>query len=74
MYIDQLIQMYQHERNQSPNSMNDILDYYQKKYVTGEIDIVMYREIYSFLKIQGASSAHEYMYNTPKKPFPTSFY
>ncbi|CDQ40668.1 MULTISPECIES: YppF family protein [Virgibacillus] len=74
MYIDQLIQMYHHEKNQLPNSMNDILDHYQKKYITGEIDIVKYREIYSFLKIQGAISAHEFSYESPKQIFPTSFH
>lgn len=44
-------------------SVNDLLDYYQKQYITGGIDIKDYRQIYSRLHKQGAVSAHEYAKN-----------
>ncbi|SHG22511.1 YppF family protein [Ornithinibacillus halophilus] len=61
MLIQKLVTEYQRERNQEPNTLNDLLDYYQKKYITGEIDVKDYREIYDFLHQQGATSAHEYV-------------
>ncbi|OZU87972.1 hypothetical protein CIL03_14820 [Virgibacillus indicus] len=47
------------ERKASQTSVNDLLDYYQKQYITGEIDIKDYHQIYSYLHKQGAVSAHE---------------
>lgn len=63
MFINKLITNYEAERNQSPESINDLLDFYQKKYVYEEIDIVEYWRILAYLYDRGASSAHEYVYN-----------
>ncbi|GAB3789988.1 YppF family protein [Virgibacillus kimchii] len=59
MLISELVDMYQNECNHTPASVNDLLDYYQRKYINDEIDITYYREIYMFLSRQGAISAHE---------------
>ena len=59
MVISELVDAYQNECNQTPDSVNDLLDYYQKKYIKDEIDVNYYREIYMFLSKQGAFSAHE---------------
>ena len=62
MLINELILNYETDRKEAPKTLNDILDYYQNKYISGEIDIKVYREIYNFLHQQGAISAHEYVY------------
>lgn len=62
MLINELVTDYEMERRESPKTLNDILDYYQKKYITGEIDIRFYRDVYNYLHQQGATSAHEYIY------------
>lgn len=61
MLVSELIHTYQNERNHTPASMNELLDYFQWKYINGEIDINDYREIYMFLSKQGAFSSHEYV-------------
>ncbi|MBC5636673.1 YppF family protein [Ornithinibacillus hominis] len=62
MLINELVSDYEMERKESPKTLNDILDYYQKKYIAGEIDIRFYRDVYNYLHQQGATSAHEYSY------------
>ncbi|MFA1818975.1 YppF family protein [Virgibacillus oceani] len=59
MQISELVHTYQNDCNHTPDSVNDLLDYYQKKYIIGDIDVIYYREIYMFLSKQGAISAHE---------------
>ncbi|MUK90139.1 hypothetical protein GMD78_17335 [Ornithinibacillus sp. L9] len=61
MLVNELITVYESERKESPRTLNDLLDYFQKKYISGEIDIKSYRDIYNFLHQQGATSAHEYV-------------
>lgn len=61
MLISELVHTYQSERNHTPASVNDLLDYYQRKYINEDIDVIYYREIYMFLSKQGAISAHEYV-------------
>ncbi|MEC5423641.1 YppF family protein [Virgibacillus sp. C22-A2] len=61
MLIDELITVYKLERKQAPKTMNDLLDLFQKKYITGEIDINYYRKIYYFLNEEGATSAYEFI-------------
>ncbi|MEN2767667.1 YppF family protein [Ornithinibacillus xuwenensis] len=61
MLINELISVYETERQESPKTLNDLLDYFQKKYIAGDIDIKSYRDIYNFLHQQGATSAHEYV-------------
>ncbi|TMN23075.1 hypothetical protein FH966_09400 [Lentibacillus cibarius] len=60
MSIFELITIFERERNEPPASINALLDFYQHKYITGDIDISHYRNIYHYLHRQGAISAHEY--------------
>ncbi|WP_047986188.1 YppF family protein [Ornithinibacillus californiensis] len=62
MLITELVSEYESDRKESPKTLNDILDYYQKKYVAGEIDIRFYRDVYNYLHQQGATSSHEYVF------------
>ncbi|WP_164669522.1 YppF family protein [Virgibacillus doumboii] len=59
MSIFELITIFEMERNQPPESINALLDFYQQKYIASEIDINEYRKIYYYLHRQGAISAHE---------------
>ncbi|ALX50583.1 hypothetical protein AOX59_08630 [Lentibacillus amyloliquefaciens] len=60
MSIFELITIFETDRNQPPESINALLDFYQQKYITGEIDIIAYRKIYYYLHRQGAVSSHEF--------------
>jgi hypothetical protein len=62
MLIDELITLYEAERKEAPKTLNDILDYFQRKYIAGEIDIKSYRDVFNFLHQHGATSAHEFVY------------
>ncbi|GGA73836.1 YppF family protein [Ornithinibacillus halotolerans] len=62
MLIHDLVAEYEAVRKATPKTLNDILDYFQWKYIAGEMDIKDYRDIYNFLHQQGATSAHEYVY------------
>ncbi|GIO25729.1 YppF family protein [Ornithinibacillus bavariensis] len=59
MLIHELITIYEAERKESPKTLNDLLDYFQRKYIAEEIDIKSYREIFNLLHQEGATSAHE---------------
>ncbi|WP_100011440.1 YppF family protein [Lentibacillus sediminis] len=59
MMLNDLLAAYEIERHHGPDSLNDVLDFYQKKYISGEIDIISYRNIYYYLNKEGAESAHE---------------
>ncbi|MFD2761755.1 YppF family protein [Lentibacillus juripiscarius] len=60
MSIFELITIFEGERNEPPESINALLDFYQHKYITGQIDICHYWKVYHYLHRQGAISAHEY--------------
>lgn len=59
MLIHDLVDRYTKERKYSPDSVNDILDYYQHKYISGEIDLKSYKQIFAYLHRKGATSAYE---------------
>ncbi|KKE78020.1 YppF family protein [Oceanobacillus caeni] len=60
MHIFDLVDRYMSVRNHMPDSVNDLLDFYQHKYIMGEIDIKDYRHIFAYLHKQGAISAFDY--------------
>lgn len=60
MQLKTLISAYEHDRKQNYESVNQLLDFYQKKYITGKIDIKSYQKIFLCLHDQGATSSHEY--------------
>jgi len=59
MHVEDLASVYEREREHKPDSLNQLLDFCQKKYVCGEIDGKAYRRIYFYLDQKGAVSAHE---------------
>ena len=62
MLKNELVTEYEAVRKETPKTLNDILDYFQWKYITGEIDIKTYRDVYNFLHQKGATSAHDFVY------------
>lgn len=57
--LKQLIKSYQKEKSQAPQSIHALLDYYQQKYIIGEISIRDYKNIFACLHKEGAISAFE---------------
>jgi len=57
--MNTLISTFKKERNQAPQSINELLDYFQRKYIIGEITINDYRQIFACLHKEGAVSAYE---------------
>ncbi|SFD37821.1 YppF-like protein [Lentibacillus persicus] len=60
MSIFELITIFETDRERPPESIDALLDFYQQKYIAGEIDILAYRKIYHYLHRQGAVSSHEF--------------
>ncbi|RDW19936.1 YppF family protein [Oceanobacillus chungangensis] len=60
MLIHELVHAFASERNYTPDSVDQLLDFYQNKYIAQEIDIKNYRRIFEYLHKQGAISAFEY--------------
>ncbi|RLL45046.1 hypothetical protein D8M04_09235 [Oceanobacillus piezotolerans] len=59
MHIHDLVDTFISERHYSPDTINNLLDYYQQKYITGKIEPNDYRNIFAYLHKQGATSAYE---------------
>ncbi|WP_249870140.1 YppF family protein [Oceanobacillus saliphilus] len=57
--LNELLDAFEMEHKFAPQTIDNLLDYYQKKYINGEIDIKTYQNIYSCLHEKGAVSAHE---------------
>ncbi|WP_085992760.1 YppF family protein [Oceanobacillus senegalensis] len=73
MLIHDLVDMFITERNHTPDSVNNLLDYFQYKYIAGEINIKDYRHIFTYLHKKGAVSAFEYIEERPIKQYHYSF-
>ncbi|MEW9674992.1 YppF family protein [Lentibacillus sp. L22] len=61
MQLEDMMRQYALDREETHPSINQLLDFYQKQYVAGEIDITTYQDIFHFLHEQGATSSHEYI-------------
>ncbi|WP_407272406.1 YppF family protein [Radiobacillus sp. PE A8.2] len=59
MQLENLLTMYQLDRQDKPYSINHLLDYCQQLYIHEKIDIVLYRDILYLLNTEGAVSVHE---------------
>jgi hypothetical protein len=59
MLMNTLVASYENERRHAPDSIHALLDYYQMKYISQEIDLLVYKEIYRFLNKEGAVSSHD---------------
>lgn len=60
MLVDELITLYELDRNEPPATMNHLLDFYQHKYISEKINLQEYMHIYQYLSKQGAISAHDH--------------
>ncbi|WP_042224608.1 YppF family protein [Oceanobacillus manasiensis] len=59
MQLHTLVARYEIDRSHAPDSIHALLDYYQTKYISQEIDLVVYREIFRCLDKEGAVSSHD---------------
>ncbi|MEN1970353.1 YppF family protein [Lentibacillus sp. N15] len=62
MQLYELAQAYEHNRGVAYQSINQLLDFYQQKYISGDIDITTYQEVFHVLHEQGATSSHDYAF------------
>lgn len=61
MHVNELITLYVVDRNEPPATIDHLLDFYQYKYISEEIDLGEYMKIYYYLNKQGATSAHDFL-------------
>jgi hypothetical protein len=64
MLVKNLINHFQIEKNRSPLHVNELLDYIQKKYITGELSIVEYKELFAELAKRNAEKPTSYYIDT----------
>ncbi|MBR3119114.1 YppF family protein [Oceanobacillus profundus] len=57
--LNELLDAFEMEHKFAPQTIDNLLDYCQKKYIHGEIDFKTYRAFYNCLHEKGAVSAHE---------------
>lgn len=57
--LEHLIETYESEKKEELQSIHALLDYYQQKYIIGEITINDYKDIFACLHKEGAVSAFE---------------
>jgi len=63
MYVKELMTLYETDRNEPPATINHLLDFYQCKYISGQIDLSEYMKIYYYLTKHGATNAHDTIIN-----------
>lgn len=56
MFKSKMDELYFNENNQCPETLNDLLDYTKKSYITNKIDIVLYKNVMKELYELGAFS------------------
>jgi len=59
MHVEELMTLYEMDRNEPPATINHLLDFYQLQYISGKIELDEYMKIYYYLTIHGATNAHE---------------
>lgn len=58
MHLQELIQVYEREKNEKPDTPDQLLDFCQKQYVYGRLSSQSYRELFQQLHQKGAESPH----------------
>ena len=61
MHLHDLQRIYKRDQGENSQSINQLSDFYQKKYINCDIDIATYQKVYYFLHDQGAVSSHEWI-------------
>jgi YppF-like protein len=64
MLVKNLINHFQIEKNRSPLHVNELLDYIQKRYITGELCIVEYKKLFAELAKRNAEKPTSYYIDT----------
>lgn len=59
MHLNELIQAYEREKNEAPETADQLLDFCQKQYVHGLLSSHSYRELFQQLHHEGAESPHK---------------
>jgi hypothetical protein len=63
MLVENLINHFQNEKNRSPLHVNELLDYLQKRYISGELCIVEYKKLFAELEKRNAEKPSSYIIN-----------
>lgn len=66
MLVNELIVLYERDRNEPPATMNNLLDFYQYQYISEKINVQEYMQIYRYLAKNGAISAHDHAKDYPE--------
>jgi hypothetical protein len=64
MLFEELVQQFKNVKNYTPSHANELLDYLQKCYVTGELSIVDYKKLLCELEKHHAEKPSEFFIKT----------
>jgi hypothetical protein len=67
MLVEELTEQFKNVKNCTPSHVNELLDYLQKRYISGELSIVEYKKIFSELHKLNAEKPSEFFIKI--KPF-----
>jgi len=59
MHLQELIQTYEKDKKETPETADQLLDFCQSQYVQGHLSSQDYRELFQQLHKQGAESPHK---------------
>ncbi|QHE51420.1 YppF family protein [Pontibacillus sp. HMF3514] len=59
MHLNELIQAYEREKLEAPETADQLLDFCQKQYINGSLSSQSYRELFQQLHQEGAESPHK---------------
>lgn len=64
MLIENLVQRFTDAKNYSPSHANELLDFLQKSYISGELSIVEYKKLFCELTKHSAEKPSEFFMKT----------
>lgn len=59
--LERLINHFELEKKSNPSHVNELLDYVQKRYLSGELSIVEYKQLFSELDKRNATKPESYI-------------
>lgn len=59
MHLQELIQTYEKEKQETPETVDQLLDFCQKQYIQGSLSSQAYRDLFQQLHQEGAESPHK---------------
>lgn len=63
MHVEELMTLYELDRDEPPATINHLLDFYQYKYISEKIELDEYMKIYHYLTKNGAINSHDFSNN-----------